>query len=338
VTLPRSKAALRGRRSEIENELSDTFHVDYEYRMQVPVDDFDIDRSLANQARFQALDEPTVALYQEGVERGDSFPAVIAYRAGRAASAKLVIIDGNHRLVAHERAARPVDVYEIDRGTRAQAISLMTFAFNTKHGRPTSLAERLEHAKFLVDNGASQDTAAAAVNVPLRDLKRAMTKAKSDERAKEVGADPREWEQISQSGRHRLLNVSTDEGFLDAIHLAYIAQLNAEECFELTTLLNTTKSGRKQSQLVKAERERLAERIQGVGGGVLKGAGATSHRAMSPRARLGIVLGQVIALPEDFDSLARAFGESERSESAQRVLAASERLRKLALTIDPSVG
>jgi hypothetical protein len=323
-----------GRRPDIEADLADKFHVNYTLLHEVPTDQFDIDKSLANQARFEPLDEETVDTYREAVERGDEFPAVVAYRPGRALGAKLVIIDGNHRLVAHDRAGKPINVYEVERTTKGNTIALMTYAFNTKHGRPTSEEERVSHAIYLIDNGAPQEAAAAAVNVPMRLLKRALAKANADRRADEVGVDRREWESLAGTARSRLLNISTDEGFGSAVHLAYAARLGAEEVFDLVTLLNNSgKSGTKQRNLVKAETDRYSERIQDVGAGVL---GSSGRKPTSPKGRVGMILGQVLALPDDLGAIARAYADNERPEAAGRLLDASERLRKLATTIDPS--
>jgi hypothetical protein len=329
------RRAERGRRPDIESELSDQYHVGWEYLHQVPTAHFDIDKSLRNQARFEALDEPTVALYQEGVERGDPFPAVIAYRSGRRPDGKLVIIDGNHRLVAHDRASRPIDVYVVEPGTKPILIARMTFAFNTRHGRPTSEEERVHHALFLVDNGASLDAAAAAVNVPLRIVRKAALRAKADLRAAEVGADMREWEAIGGTNRSRLLNVSTDEGFVGAIHLAYAARLGSDEVFELVALLNTSKSAAKQRQILRSETDRYSGRIQDAGAGVL---GTADRKTMSAKGRVGVALGMLLSLPDDDAATARLWAEPERAEAAERLLGVAERLRKLAAAIDPSVS
>lgn len=330
----RSTEANRGRREDIEIELAEKYHTDYVYTSGVPTEQFDIDRSLHNQARFESLDEPTVAAYQEAVERGDRFPAVIAHRPGRAADPKLVIIDGNHRLVAHHRAGARIDVYEVDRATKAPLVALMTYAFNTRHGRPTSEEERTVQAVYLIDNGATHEQASAAVNVPLRLVKKAVAKASANKRADEVGVDRREWDALAQGSRSRLLSITTDEGFYGAAHLTYIARLNSEEVFDLVALLNTSRSAKKQSQLVKSETERYQDRVQSVAGGVLSG--GTDRRTMTPKARLSMMLGQLLALPEDHASLARAYAAEERVDIAGRLVDAAERLRKLASVIDPT--
>jgi site-specific recombinase XerD len=62
----------------------------------VPLDSFDLDESLRNQARvFSALDEEVVETYVEAVKRGDEFPGVIAFKGpGRKATAKMLLADG----------------------------------------------------------------------------------------------------------------------------------------------------------------------------------------------------------------------------------------------------
>jgi hypothetical protein len=322
-----------GRRPDIETELSDRYHVDWAYLHAVDVSEFDVDKSLQNQARFEALDEDTVEQYREAVLRGDPFPAVIAYRPRK--NGKLLIIDGNHRLVAHERAERPIEVYEVAQGTRPQTVALMTFAFNTRHGRPTSEEERVSQALYLIDNGASIGAAASAVNVPERIVKRAVARANADKRADEVGADRREWDALAASTRSRLLNITTDEGFKDAVHLAFAARLGSEETFELVSLLNSSKSATKQRALVKAESQRYSDRIQDAAGGVLTTA---DRRAVGPKQRIGMALGQVMALPDDIRAIAKTYAAAEKSAVAAQLIDASERLRKIALALDSSAA
>src|SRR4051812_39000956 len=106
---PRAKQA--GRRPDIEADLTDKYAVSWEYLENVGANQFDIETSLKNQARFEPLHEETVEEYAEAMGRGDLFPAVVAIR--RRKNGKLVIIDGNHRLAAAQRADVPLSVYEV---------------------------------------------------------------------------------------------------------------------------------------------------------------------------------------------------------------------------------
>ncbi len=55
------------------------------------------------------------------MERGDRFPAVLAWRDGK----KLVMIDGNHRLTSAERAQKPLFAYEVK--ADPNTLVMMTF-------------------------------------------------------------------------------------------------------------------------------------------------------------------------------------------------------------------
>lgn len=322
-----------GRRPDIEQTLTEKYGVDWSYLSGVNTNQFDIEQSQKNQARFEAINEQTVEEYTEAVNRGDKFPAVVAFRPRK--NGRLVIIDGNHRLAAHDRAGAPIDVYEVDPATRRATVQVMTYGLNTKHGRATSEAERTTQAIWLIDNGASQEAAAAEMNVPLRLVKRALSRANADKRADEVGLDRREWDYLNQAVKARLLNITTDEGFREAARLAFRARLTSDEVFELVTNVNASRSATKQQQVVKAATTAYGERIQEVAGGVL---GTAEKRTVGPRQRVGMVLGQVFGLPDDISAIARLYsGEDERGQVARQLADAAERLRKLAQELDSSV-
>lgn len=320
--------ALDGRRPDVEKELTEKYHVKWSYLPQVPIASFDLDKSLHNQARFEAIDEKTVESYTEAVKRGDAFPAVLAYRPSP--RARLVMIDGNHRLSAHIRAEKPVDVYEVDRSTDARTIALMTFAFNTRHGRPTTEAERVTQAQYLVENGASIDHAAAAVSIAPRVLKRALARSAADQRADEVGLRRNEWDSLNATVKSRLKDIATDEGFGDAAKLAYAAKLDANEVFELVALLNSTKSGTRQRAIVKQQREMHSDRIQAAAGGLL---GTADRKALGPKQRLNMALGQALALPDDDDVIVKTYAVAERAAAAKRLKETSDRLARLATAL-----
>lgn len=326
-TQTKPKAEL-GRRPDIERALTDEYHVKWTFHAGMPVADFDMEKSLHNQARFEAVNQTTVEEYAEAVKRGDIFPAVIAYRPGP--RARLIIIDGNHRLGAFYKAGVPIDVYEVDRNTDKRTIALMTFAFNTKHGRPTSEEERISQAKYLVDNGSSIAHAAAAVSLPQNVLKRALARSTADARADEVGIKRSEWDSLAASARGRLKDIFTDEGFADATKLAFQARLEVQEVFDLVALLNTSRSGAKQRALVAQQREVHRDRIQQGAGGVLT---SNDRKAQSPRTRLAMSLGQVMALPEDIPTIVAMYAAPERKEAAKKVQEAADRLAAVAAAL-----
>jgi hypothetical protein len=320
---------LDGRRPDIEHELTHKYQVSWTFTSGVDAKRFDRDRSLHNQARFQPLDKPTVELYREAVRRGDRFPPVIAYRPGGLGRAgKFVIIDGNHRLVAHAEEGAPLDVYEVAPETHPQTVALMTFALNTQHGRPTSEVERIGHAIYLVDNGASETAAAAAVNLSPRILRRALHASKADRRADEVGIRRNEWDTLASPLKARLVQITTDEGFAAAAKLAIAARLNHHEIRELASMLAATRSGKRQASIVAHAREQYADRIGATGAGVLGTAG--KKRIVNSRARIGLIVGSILALPEDDSAIVTAYAAPDRATTADRLRAASARLTALA--------
>jgi hypothetical protein len=321
----------RGRRPDIEQELTENYHVQWKYHPGVETKKFDLDKSLHNQARFDPVDRPTVEQYKEAVLRGSAFPAVLAWRP--TPRGRLVIIDGNHRLVAHDEAGVPIDMYEIDRDTNPQTVALLTFAMNTTHGRPTTEDERVTQAIYLIDNGASIDHASAAVNVSPRIVKRAISRGKADQRADEVGLKRNEWDGLAQTVKNRLKDISTDEGFFAAAELAFAAKLDANEVFDLVALLNQSgKSGLKQTKIVKQQRADMLDRIQAAAGGVL---GTADRKRRTPRQQVSMALGQVMALPEDDKVIIQAYSGPERQEAAENIRAVSVRLGRLADALTP---
>lgn len=328
---PQATELDRGRRPDIEKDLSEKYHADWSFVSGVAVSQFNVAESQHNQARFEPINQATVNEYTEAVKRGDPFPAVVAFRP--TPRSRYVIIDGNHRLAAHIAAETPLDVYEVSTKTDPRTIALMTFAMNTRHGRPTSESERLHQALYLIDNGSTIPAAAAAVNISVAALKRAVAKNNADRRADEVGLRRNEWDSLSSTVKHRLTNVSTDEGFEAAAQLAFAAKLDAQEVFDLVALANQTKSGTRQRAIIKGQRDVFLDRIQSTGGGVM----STGNRAgMGPKARVAMVIGQALALPEDDKAILAAYAVQERNDAAKKMREAGDRLHRLAGVLSPS--
>jgi len=130
-------------------QLSEGTH--WNYLEEVPLSEFDIDTSLANQARLGApLNQEAVLKYACDMLDGAAFPAIIAYRK----NAKLVIIGGNTRLhAAIEAKRKTIDCYVVTI-TDPLTLHLLTVRDNTIEGRPQTKEENLEHAKSLVASGA----------------------------------------------------------------------------------------------------------------------------------------------------------------------------------------
>lgn len=320
------------RRPDIEAYL-DSKGVKWIYHEHVKFDDIDMERSLRNQARIhKKLDEEVVDRYLEAMSRGDVFPPLIGARAGRSDS-KLVNVDGNHRAASSKKkgdAFYPYGYYEIV-DADPQIIVLMTFEANTKHGLPTSEEERVHQAIWLIDNGANQKQAAAAVNVPERAIKKLWNKVVADRRADEVGILRSHWDHLSQSIRQRLVTVATDEGFRALTELTFRAKLDWDEVNRLVNELNASRSGTKQAAMVENWVNVYADRIQANLGGV---GTSNSRKGATPKQRYQLALGSVLALPDDPSSLTNMFAAGERAEAARKAREAAKKFTAMAKALE----
>lgn len=296
ATRPRRHHA---QREDIELWMTEEKGVQWIFRSDVPISQFDLDKSLRNQARInQVLNPERLETYTEAMRRGDRFPAVIAYKQ----DGKYVAIDGNHRLQAAKDANLPVSVYELAKETKPQVIIQMTYEANAKHGLPNSVEDRQLHAVFLIRSGAtSQENAAAALNLSRTQVQRAWAKAKADDRAHDVGLLPRQWDSFPAAAKARLGAIRTDEGFAALTDLAWRAQLNTEEIDKHVVELNRSRSAVEQKKAVDRLKTVYRDRIQSTAGGLVKPDGRTGMK--SPKVLLYAGLGQIMAHMDKVDSI-----------------------------------
>lgn len=299
--------------------------VPFVYFENVPTEEFDVDRSLRNQVRFEALDEELVDVYTEAMRRGDRFPPNIAYRS----SGKLVNVDGNHRMMSSIKADKPVSgVYDIT-GADPAAITTIAFEINTKHGKATSEAERIQQALYLLEIGTTLDAASAAVNLPKRVVQRALQKFQTESRFRETNIPDSVTGRLSEAVRGKLSGISTDEGFVAAVNLAAASQMPTPDIAKMVTHLNTMRSSTKQVEYVETLRQDWQDAIQAAGGGAL-GAKNTGRRPIGPRTRVGGALSHLEALPADLNDLASIYTGPERELVIQRAREGAKRLNALA--------
>src|SRR6476646_1032437 len=197
VTATKELATTNAGRSEAVESWLREYGVKYTL-MSVPLNLIDKAASLSNQARLSAaVNETVVDTYKDAVERGDKFPAGVIYER----NGKLVIIDGNHRFLAHEAVGvENAPFYLLDPATRSDLVIKLTFEANTRHGMPNSLEDRIAHAVFLVENAAmTQRDAAAAVNVPYARLQQAWQRQQAERRAAKLGIPARVWDNFPHS-------------------------------------------------------------------------------------------------------------------------------------------
>ena len=281
------------RRPEVESWLTER-GFKWEFLAAVPADDFDYDACLRNQARTgEPLSEETVERYTTAIANGEILPAVVAAPAGAKTNAKLVTVDGNHRLTAFRAKSRFVPAYVI-RGASQAALISATMEANTRHGMALSEADRMHHAMWYLDNGMDLNEVARRTGLSRTSIRRANKLIEATGRADDVGILRTRWEALNPYIRERLATISTDEAFKPLAELCLDAKLTTSELNRLATAINAIRSTAQQVQFVQQAREtEFADRIgtRGLRNKAKRGGQQT------PRQRMAIVLGLAQVLP-----------------------------------------
>lgn len=323
----------RKRSVEVEKWI-DGYGVQHELILDVSIaGGIDVDTSQHNQGRFTALDPEVVDRYTANLLDGQTLPPIVTYRAR---DGRLVTIDGNHRVAAHEAASKEdgqfgaIAAYVV-RDASPSTIATMTVEANVRHGKPIDNQERVAAAVWHVSsNGLTVAEACGRLGITNHaSVQRAVRLEKAALRAHSAGIVATKWDRLTPYARERLGSVHTDVGMAAAVDLVFAAGLKNTEVGLLVTDMNATHSGPAQVKLVKELAGTLyAERIESLAGGALVTSG-NSKKAQTPRQKLGAGLGFLTALGEDLSGLARQFRPQEREEWVERVDAAVASLTSL---------
>lgn len=285
-----ARTAESNRRPDIEKFLID-LNVNFTYKQAMRTELIDLEASLRNQARLGVpLNTEAVKRYTEAVYAGDLFPPILVEKRGEA----YVVLDGNHRCRAHTDAGARIDAYICE--APSQILVLITFMANAKHGLPSSLEDRIHHALFLHDSGLSAIDAAARLQIPVSEVRKAIQRQAGARRADDAGVLRTHWESLPASSRTRLGAIHTDEGFRAAVRLAMDAGLHSDQVQTLVGSMNSSRSGKRQAAIVAAMRSDLAEQIAEVQVSGLPN--RKGSKATAPRTRLASAVGMINALPD----------------------------------------
>lgn len=247
------------RRRQTEKWLTEA-KVDWQFEI-VPVDSFDVETSLRNQARVaEPLNKQKVEEYRLAMERGgqEDFPALVAYMLP---SGRYVIVDGNHRLNAGIGAGvKAFGTYTVD--APEDVIQILTYQANVFNGLPTSVEERLQQAVHLVDMRISIADAALRLGLSEGQVKTQVDRTKADRRAARIGIKAG-WSKLPATTRQRLANVLTDEGMTEAVKVAVDAKLTGPEVSSMVSAMNGERSATGQIDVAKQHAEKYKGRIKG---------------------------------------------------------------------------
>lgn len=323
-----SKTTDAGRDPKVETWIRSYGITEYEFLTDVPVDEFDMDKCLSNQARVsQAVNQTAVADYQRDMEAGDVFPAVVAYRQ----RGKLITIDGNHRLVAKDQAGQTLSVYVV-RAAKPSVLVIMTFEANVRHGMRSSPEDRIAQALWMLDNKVSTQDAARRLGLSPGDITKAVTQKRSDENADSAGIAAADWwKKIPAGHRRRLGQIRTNEGLAAAARLVYETNMGLDEVTRLVSDLNDLRSDKLMVAFVEGKRAELSEVIQGTGAGIV-GADA-NRRSRSPVSGLRTAITKFEGLPPAA-TIVTGIGPAERDSVAEGCRAAAKRLLEVAEALE----
>lgn len=324
-----------GKRPDIEAML-DELEVLYTYEYAYSTHEFDFERSEHNQGRTKSIEPELIERYTEAVTRGDRFPAVVANRFGRDAKGKLIIVDGNHRLRAHDAAGQPIDVYILDPATEPQVIGLLTHLFNTRHGMPTSDDERVQAAVHMVGSGMKIKDAAAMLNVPASKVSNAMARKKLYARAKRAGVDMPRWDDLAEGSKQQLGKITEAALFGQAAELTIKSRLSPSEVTTLVKTVNSTDDHTQAQVILRHEQDRLRPRAQQQAGGRMPA--NAKRQAPTDKQQLNMALGGLFALTsKEPDEYASYYMAAESHDAASRVRSLIDWLEKFAVELNPDV-
>lgn len=163
--------------------------VDFDFRKDVPIEDFDIVSSLRNQARLgPAIDKDRVTEYALAMLDGIDFPAVVSYKAP---NGKFVLVTGNHRLhAALESEKKTFDTYVV-KTEDPMLLDRMTRSINSIEGVRPTRKEAVAQAVYLVERRhLTAKAAAQEFHLPLEVVQRAMRTAATRQRLGRLGESP----------------------------------------------------------------------------------------------------------------------------------------------------
>lgn len=265
--------------------------------IDAPLAEIDIDssRRVLNQVRYGlgAYNEEHVETLRTALEQGAELPPGIVHKDQ---DGHYVILSGNHRYPAHERAGRASMRFYLATGLnglstfdpRVQDVALRA---NVAHGDPVSSEHRIEQAAGLVENGHySIKEAAKALVVPEAKLRDHVEKIKSRRRLAEAGV-PLSDKDIPISVARRLNAISSDRVLRAAAELVPQMAQKAEETNRLVVEINTARTEDDQLEVVK----QAADALEASGTKQAQARGRRSGALVNAKVRrfdgaLGVVL------------------------------------------------
>lgn len=249
--------------------------VKYAPATAIPLHLVDAKRSLANQARKDALVSDSVERYVVGFKKGDPFPPIVCYAVGN----KLVIVDGNNRFAAAKKAGQEFILgIVIDELTPSDLIQLLTVEANARHGKVEPLEWRVKQAIGLIGLGRSLEESAEAAGVSATQLRNAKKAYDADHRARLLKIFG--FSDLSTTAKMYLSALRDDPVFKAASILVVGRKLSVEQVMQLVRDVKAARSESERLDVIRdAGQEYEVDRIIRTGKG--KGFGSPPQRIFS---------------------------------------------------------
>jgi hypothetical protein len=298
-------------------KILDDYGVRYELIRDVPTTRINREESLANQARFSALNLSVVAQYRRDLRNGDIFPAIVVHND--------IIVDGNHRWRAHSDEGLALAAYVLDADTEPDLVQKLTFKLNKPHGLNLSMDEKLAHAAYFVEAGMSHADAAQEMGIDkVSRLTNHMLVVKANRDRERAKISNAVWNRIKSDGtRLRLGAVTTYPGMKLLAELVADAQLNTTQTSKLVREVNQHRGTDEQRDFI------LDLRDVYLPNGKLPTQQNTG-RGMGMRQQFGGLYAIAAKIGDDIEGVAKLYKGGERAKQAEKAREAATNLNKLA--------
>lgn len=289
---------------KVEKLLDDMF-IDYVYVPDVPIEDFDVDASLKNQARIDPpLYPETVSSYTAALKDGAEFPALVGYYS---TNKSVVLTDGNHRLAAHiAHGVQTMDCYIVD--AAPELLQALTYMGNSMHGRPPTEEERIKHAIHLKDLQYTNEEAARIVQLSVNKIHREWSFEQMIRRARKLGK-VKLFERLPKDCREKLQPIKNDDVWCKAVDFLgnNIRSLSRPEYLSFLQKVKAQTTERTQLKAIEEFRQELIEANRSDGG-------KAKHRQ---DARRGIVMHLAYIHKAEPEAVANATLTDEQRENLE---------------------
>lgn len=256
---PTEHAVEPGRDPRLE-ALLERHHVDWEFDPAYPLDQIDVKRSLANQARAdtEPLLEETVELYTHHYRQGAVFPGILLRRTSPRAK-KAYALGGNHRHTAAVAAGLTTHPAYVVVCTDEAATSLM-YEDNMANGAQLPKKQRLAIAAYLCNIGYTQERAAREMGVTQAEVSNYRKLHDTNQRA--VAAKVAGFVDLPQGLRVELGRIQSDPVFAETARLMVATQMPGTDATKVIKAVKAARSDEAALQFIGSEFETRRDDVQ----------------------------------------------------------------------------